>query len=123
MDMLREHRTHGISLVMSPPLPAMRDMHRGALIRRASQTDHGHLNPHVHMSTVRYQVLQMASTETTEIEFPRHLNHMGPPFSHIVHGSAIHRHLLHQEHAKTMDSGLDQNRRAFQLFLVTVCLP
>ena len=123
MDMLRAHRTYCISLMTSWPLPAMRDMYRATLIRRANQIDHGILNPHVHMYPVSYQVLQMATTQTTDIIFTRHLYNTGPTFSHIAHRNATHCHSLQREHANKMDAGQDQNHRAFQLSFVTVCLP
>jgi len=93
----------------------MRDMPRAALLRRAKRTDHGYLNPHVDMYPVSYQVLQMAIPQTTEAELTRHPYHMGLLLSHSVHRGATHLHLLQKEHVRKMDSGLDQNRRAFQL--------
>jgi len=93
----------------------MRDMPRAALLRRAKRTDHGHLNPHVDMSPVSYQVLQIAITQTTEIESTRHPYHTGLLLSHSVHRHAIHLQRLQKEHVRKMDAGPDQNRRAFQL--------
>ena len=90
-------------------------MHPAAWIQHAKQTDRGYLNRHVEMLVVRYQVFKTATIQRTAVKYPYHLYLTGLPFNHVVHNQATHRHLLQQEHVRKMESGLELNRRAFQV--------